>query len=290
MKSYWERIKKGQNKVVYDTMLKSNDILRADMDQYLQEKHSRMGQEKLTPEMKAQRLLEYVTTYGKVPIVGSQTVIDQYKFDMGMYWTSIKGGHNKVVYDTMLKSNDILRHDMERYLQKKQSREKLSPETKAQRLLEYVTTYGKVPPGKSQMVIDQYKFDMFSYWTSIKSGKNKVVYDTMLESNDILRHDMNRYLQEKQSRMLKETLTPETKAQRLMEYVTTYGKVPTRNSQSVIDQYKFDMGMFWTRIKCGKHKYHTMLKSNDILRADMERYQSKKRKADSISGSDEDEQ
>lgn len=145
-------------------------------------------------------------------------------------------------------------------------------------LIQYVTSNNRVPP--SDFV--QSGCNIGYFWSNVKQGKHKTLYESILSTNPILRADMDRVVLLRDLKSQTVSLTPEQKGQYLLMYVNREGRVPT---ESCVD-FGFNIGTFWGNIKQGNHKlyYQSVLSSNSILREDMERLlERRKRKADEIS-------
>lgn len=124
-------------------------------------------------EWKAAQLLAYVDLHGKAPL---KSYVDGFR--MGQWWNNLMHGcQSKHIYESLLQSNAILKseHDRLQALKAvKVSQTQLTPEYKAQALLAYVETYGKVP---SAVYIQD--FPMGVWWQNIKQGKSKNIYETL---------------------------------------------------------------------------------------------------------------
>ena len=160
-------------------------------------KKKKKGKEELTPEQKAELLITFVKEYKRVP-----KQKQEYKdFKIGVFWTSIKcTGRHKELYDTKLKNNSILKEDYDKTQQfkEKKGEEELTPEQKADLLIEFVEKYKRVPKKTKE-----YKdFKIGSFWGTVKQGHNKELYDTKLKNNSILKdaYDKLQQLKEEKKR------------------------------------------------------------------------------------------
>jgi len=137
---------------------------------------------------------------------------------------------------------------------------RLDPFEKAKRLLEYVNREGRVPPLRH---VD-FGFHIGQFWRSIKLGHCTEIYNSLLASNTTLRSDMDRYLDSRAA-----ALTPKNKCDFLLEYVNREGRVPPQGHK----EFGFRIGLFWNSMKQGQNRglYDSLLVSNSILRADMNR-------------------
>ncbi len=64
---FWDCIKQGQCKEIYENILLQNDILREDYERCQKIKEEKKGKHQLTTEEKAEILLEFVEEKKKVP-------------------------------------------------------------------------------------------------------------------------------------------------------------------------------------------------------------------------------
>lgn len=152
---------------------------------------------KLTPEDKAQALLAYVEKHGNVPPYSFVHV-----FAMGVWWQAIKHGRSKNIYETLLQSNTILKFDFDRLQVSRETKAlqtQLTPEDKARALLAYVEKHRKVP--LQSYVVDGFRMD--AWWHFIMQGQSKTIYETLLQSNTILKSEYERVQALKAAKALK---------------------------------------------------------------------------------------
>ena len=130
---------------------------------------------KLTPNDKALLLLKLVSTYNRKP--NHKEIFEGFKAHV--FWDSIKQGKNNDIYENILKHNPILREDYEK------TKSKLKIEDKAKILLELVNLQKRLPKWKENyMGVNIYRF-----WSEIKQGANRKVYEEILSKNSILKFD-----------------------------------------------------------------------------------------------------
>ena len=195
--AFWDNIKQGQMKEIYDTKLKHNSILKDDYDHIQQLKEEKKGKELLTPEQKGEILITFVEEYKRIP-----KQKEEYKdFKIGQFWDSIKQGRMKEIYDTKLKNNSILKDDYERVQklqEEKKGKEELTPEQKGELLITFVKEYKRIPKKT-----EEYKnFKIGQFWSDIKQGHNKELYETKLKHNFILKENYERVQQIKEDKKM----------------------------------------------------------------------------------------
>jgi uncharacterized protein (DUF736 family) len=175
---FWDNVKQGRNFELYNTLLSTNDILRADYERVQKEKEAKAKKDIKMPEEKARILLKWVEKEGRAP--PTKLVVEG--VTLGTLWDTIKNrGSHKELYRTILSLNDILRADYE-------GEGKVTPEEKARTLLIWVEKEGKAPP--CMLIVDGMKLGQL--WMNVKSGFCEKLYRTLLSTNDILRADYER--------------------------------------------------------------------------------------------------
>lgn len=190
---FWTNIKSGQHKIIYETILCKNDILKADYNKTKQ---------KITPKEKANLLLKFVEINKRVPKRNETFEENGIIIKIGQFFHDIKQGKNKTIYETILSKNDILRIDYEKTEKVREEKgrekreEKITPKEKANLLLKFVKINKRVPKKRELFEKDGIIIKIGRFWTSIKSGQHKIIYETILSKNNILRIDYNN-LQEK---------------------------------------------------------------------------------------------
>lgn len=250
---YWNSIKHGHNKDIYESMLRHNDKLRTNYEKCQELKATNAEQPKKTSIQMGYELLEYMATHDKPPISKSK---------LGIFWSNIKQGHNRNIYESMLRHNDKLRTNYEKCQTLKAikaERSKKTPMEMGHELLAYMKTHDK-PPHVNKSALGL-------FWNSIKQGSNKIVYETLLKFNEKLCTDYDKTQALKLERANQPKKSPTDKGHELLEYV--------RINESCPPATRHALSAFWRRIKDGQHKriYETMLKSNDILRNNYEKAQ-----------------
>jgi hypothetical protein len=195
---FWASIKQGQSKKSYENKLSKNEILKADYDRVQKLKQEKKGKETLTPDFKADLLLEFVKENKRLPKNG-----EEYKgFKIRKFWDHIKQGDKKKLYEDKLSKNEILKADYDRVQklkQEKEGKETLTLDFKADLLLEFVEENKKVPKQG-----EEYKgVKIGRFWDNIKQGRSKELYENKLSKNEILKADYDRVQKLKQEKKAK---------------------------------------------------------------------------------------
>jgi DNA gyrase inhibitor GyrI len=251
---FWSNIKMGQSKAVYDSILSSNSILKAEYEktQTKQEEKKRRG--KQSPQEKGDQLIAWVEKNGRVP---------KYTEEYGVYWNSIKQGHSKDLYISFLAKHPILKanyEDAHKKKEEKKEKEQQSPREKADQLILWVEDHGRVPKNSEEWG---------RYWNHIKQGVNKSIYDSQLSVHPILRGNYEKTQRIKESKIGVKKQSPQDKGKQFLMWVEEHGRVP-KNSE--------EWGVYWTNAKKGQSKaiYESILSTHPILQADYELSQKKR--------------
>jgi hypothetical protein len=194
----WSNIKMGHSKELYQTLLSTCPLLRADYERAEQEREEKKGKEQKTPEEKGRILMEWVEQEQRVP---------PYKqvyqgVQVGVLWNNIKRGQSKELYRTLLSTHPILKADYERVEKEREEKKEKglkTPEEKARMLLEWVEQEQRVPPQSLEW--KGVKLGLF--WNHVKSGQSKELYQTLLITNPLLQADYDRVQLLKQQKQKK---------------------------------------------------------------------------------------
>jgi superfamily II DNA or RNA helicase len=116
--SFWYMIVRGHSATIYKTMLSANPILRDDYIKRHAMYEENKSKDKMTPEEKANKLLQFVEVNQRYPKY-SDTDVDG--INMNLYWNGIKQGDNKKIYASILSHNQILRDEYERSQHRKRN-------------------------------------------------------------------------------------------------------------------------------------------------------------------------
>jgi predicted metal-binding transcription factor (methanogenesis marker protein 9) len=189
---FWRCIKYGHNTFIYDTVLSKNIILKEEYDRFQEQQEENKDKETLSPEKKTSLLLEFVDKVNRCPKVAEE----YQECNVGSFWRCIKYGANKQIYDTILSKHQILKEEYERFQKQREEnkdKETLSPKEKATLLLEFVEKYLRYPKDKEEY--QEVKLGIF--WSGIKYGTNKEIYDTILSKHQILKEEYERFQKHK---------------------------------------------------------------------------------------------
>ena len=213
-----------------------------------------------TIEQKVMELLQWVEINQKTPIKEHKELFSDGS-NIGIFWQTIKDDQKieQTPYD-LLKSNPILMCSYQNSQNMRQT--KLTPEQKVMKFLQWVETNQKLPTRKpNELFSDGSKISNF--WFRIKSDQKieQPPFD-LLKSNPILMLAYQKY--QKSKLIIK--LTPEQKVMKLLQWVETNQKPPTRSNELFSDGA--NISSFWDGIKQQQkieQPPFDRLKSNPIL-------------------------
>jgi predicted ArsR family transcriptional regulator len=265
---FWNRVKEGHCKTVYDSILSQNELLRADYDRMVKEREEKVGKTVLSPEEKARTLVRWVDEKKRMPKITEE--VDGW--NIGHFWNAVKQGKSKSVYESILSQNKLLRTNYEKTMKRREAKigkPVLSPEEKANALVSWVDEKKRVPKTHE---VDSWNIGFF--WTNVKQGHCKSVYESILTQNELLRADYDKTMKEREAKVGKTILSPEEKARTLVRWVDKENRVPKRTK----DVDGWNISQFWTNVKHGQCKsvYDSILSKNDVLRVDYEKTMKKR--------------
>ena len=257
--SFWGNIKRGTTYIsIYKSNLSKIKILRDNYEDYQIYKENKI--EDISIEEKGRLLIDFVDKNLRTPknseIIGT--------FKISLFWTSIKSGINKNLYESTLSKNEILKNDYERYIRIKKSKPVyISINEKADLLLKFVKENSRVPVKSEKM--DSFKVEDF--WKKIKYADSSEIYNSVLCKNSILKDDYLKYKNYKKNKA--KTIAINEKGKFLLQFVEDNSRVPFKTESA----YGFDIGAFWGSIKQKNSKdlYETMLSKNSFLQSDYDK-------------------
>jgi len=249
--TFWNSIKQGKSVIIYESILSTHSILRADYENTQEKREEKKGMTQLSSQERGELLIAWVEEHKRVPIRSEE---------WGVYWHSIKQGQSKTIYDSLLSTNTILRSDYEKtqgIKEERKGKEKQSPQEKGHQLIAWVNKHGRAPKNT-----EEYS----EYWRSIKHGYSNNVYISILSEHPILKADYDAMQEKKEEKKGMTQLSPQERGKLLIAWVEEHGRVPKRSEEH---------GMFWTRVKHGQSKaiYDSLLSTNTILRSDYNKTQ-----------------
>ena len=247
---FWNTIKKGYNKNIYDTILSKNEFIKNDYKRYLKVKDSKKDKIKVTSEQKAHLIVKYVVEHNKLPPRHKE--YEGVKF--GQFWSNVKQGQHKRLYQTILSKNEFLRTNYNTYLESKENKkETLTPEQKSYLLIKFIDEYTRIPKQKEEYG----GVKIGSFWYNMREGDNKQFYDKLLSRVEILKNDYDKYLESKKTRKNRAVVMDE-KIRLLFKFVNEFKKMPKTN-----EEYEgVKIGTFW---KQSYKKYESVLSTNKIV-------------------------
>jgi len=273
--NFWHVIKYGLHQELYINVLSNNKILKEDYERLKIVQKNKEEKGELTNEEKIDSLLEYVNNNKKAP---PRTAVCKYKnivWNIGQFWNHIKHGANEDIYKEKLCKNDILKEAYEkRQKVKEENKEKedLTIEEKCKELLKFVQTNNRVPTlTEIHKVIkndEEIDFHIGSFLHHIKHGSHKEMYDTILSKNELIKEVYEKRIKTNEANKNKRTLTPQEKAEALLEYIESNKKLPGQKTKHTYKTVDFKIGNFLNSIRHGFHKdiYKNMLSQNPLLK------------------------
>jgi superfamily II DNA or RNA helicase len=246
-----------------------------------------LNRKKFTPEEKGEYLLEYVNKENKVPLQKyiHKIVIDEieYEISLGRFYSSLKSGQSIEILDNLINRSDIIKQDVEDYFKYKDEKKKeFTVEEKGTYLLEYVNKENKLPSSKyiHKVIIDnkEYEINLGQFYTGLKYGYNNKLLIDLINKNNIIKQDIERYNNTKEEKKSEKEFTLEEKTKYLLEYVIKENKVPLQKYIHKIlienKEYEINLGQFYSSLKAGQSKeiLINLISKNDIIKQDVERY------------------
>jgi hypothetical protein len=108
--SFWIHIKQGINKDLYNEHLSKIIIFKEHYERLQKLKEEKKDIRELTPLEKIEALIEY----NKIPKTEEKYTYKGIKFQIGIFWDSIKQGKNKKLYEQYLSKISIFKENYER--------------------------------------------------------------------------------------------------------------------------------------------------------------------------------
>ena len=251
---YWNSIKQGYSIDLYRSFLAEHPILKADYENAQQRKEENKKKTKLSQQEKAEQLITWVEENKRVPKRSEEN---------GEFWIHIKHGQSNAIYESILYTNLILRSDYEKthvIKEENKRKEKQSQQYKCEQLIAWVGEHNRVPKRSEEWGV---------YWYSIKYGKSKTIYESLLSTYSILKADYDNTKEKQEENNKKTKLSPQESGEQLIAWVEEHGRVPKQSEE---------YGKFWNNIKQGVNKalYTLLLCTHPILRADYDLMQQKR--------------
>jgi len=261
---FWDKIKQGQNRDIYLSIISKNKLLSDDYEKTQKIKEEKRGQKEMTIEDKANVLLSFVDREKRIP--KQNKVVDGFK--IGAFWSRMKQGKtHSDIYLSILSKNKLLSTDYEKTQKIKEEKrgKEMSQEDKANFILYFVDREKRIP--KQNEMVDGFKIGTF--WANMKQGKTR--YLSILSKNKLLSDDYEKTQKIKDENIGKEKMTTEDKANVLLLFVDREKRVTKINE--VVDGFK--IGVFWNGIKQGSNRdiYMSILSKKPILSDDYEKTQ-----------------
>lgn len=266
LNTFWNNIVKQGSKI-YKDILSKNEFIKKEYERRVKLKYENSLIKKLTTTEKAYLLIQYTNDNNHPPPL----LVTLNGINIGNFWGHIKCGDHKFIYDTILSKNNILKKAYESVQELRKQKEEnglLSIEEKCKLLLEFVNEKNIIPTQKEVYK----KCYIGSFWSSIKGGSNKKVYNTILNINPLLKEDYNKIQVLKENKKINKIYTADEKGELLLKYVNEHESVPPFSYKLDLDGNIINIGNFWDAIKQGKNKstWETKLLSNEILKKNYE--------------------
>ena len=265
----WEKIKAGQHKELYKSILSGNDLIREYMERLYIERVNKALIPKLSVDQKADGLVQFVVEHNRVPKYDEMYTYKNIEYNVGEFLDGIKQGKNNTIRDKLCIANPVIKLDLEKFLLRKQerdSKEKLTLEEKAKHLLDFVKDNQRTPH-----FLEETTFKIGQFWYGIKQGHNKEFYQAKLSSNEILKGEYDKAIKERLERADKPTYNPYEKGEILIDFVNKNSRHPSNK-----EMYKdIKVGQLWQFIKAGGHKevYDSLLVHNVFLKQNFDEVQ-----------------
>ncbi len=251
-------------------LLSTNDILKQNLDEYLENKHKI----KFTQKEYCELLFKYVEEFGKIPC--RREIYRNRAIGAWLQWKKckFKRDNNDEIY-TLLLTNNVIKKCFDNYLVNKNKNEnkiKLTQIEWHKLLLEYIDKFKKIP---KQTEI--YKNCAIGNWLSNKKQKIQSRDDKiykLLANDNILKKNLDKYLINKTKDKIK--LTKEEWYNLLLKYVEKFEKMPCYKSK--YNNYNIGAWFHCTqknKIKRGNIEAYDMLSKNQIIKKYLDKYISK---------------
>jgi superfamily II DNA or RNA helicase len=232
-----------------------------------------MGKSDKIQEMikkKADALIEFVNINNNIPKWSEKFR----EFKIGKWWSAIKQGLCRNIYNSVLSKNPILSADYEKAQKIKEDKKgikKISLEDKAKELIKFVNDENRIPTQTQD-------FGKFWHNTKNRKGRYLEIYQTILSKNPILSADYEKSQKIKEDKKGKDEMTVEDKAKEVIKFVNVEKRAPKQREVIYINIYPFQIGSFWNAIKHGQSSeiYKSVLSKNPILFAEYEKAKRKR--------------
>jgi hypothetical protein len=268
--SFWDNIKQGQYKKLYNDSLSGIEIFREDYERIQNLKEEKKYKKELTSLEKIEALIEFYEKYNKIPKKEEKYTYKEIQFKIGAFWSSIKQGRCKKLYNDYLSKIHIFKEDYERIQnlkEKKKDKRELTPLEKIEALKEY----NKIPKQSEKYTYKEIQFNIGSFWNFIQQGIHKHLYDKYLSRIHIFREDYERIQNLKEKKKDKRELTPLEKIEAIIEY----NKIPKQSEKYTYKDIQFNIGKLWNFITQGGNEklYNDYLSDIYIFKQDFNRVQ-----------------
>jgi hypothetical protein len=202
---FWKNLKSRQNKELLECLISKSNIIKEEYEKYKEYKEEKKDKKEFTPKEKGKYLLDYVIEYEELP---SRSFVlkfeDGNEIQLGSFWTSLKSGNNKDLLECLISKSNIIKEEYEKYKEykeEKKDKKEYTPKEKSKYLLDYVIEYEELPTSNFILELeDGSEVKLGSFWTGLKSGKNKEVLDDLISKSDIIKEDYERYLKNKEEK------------------------------------------------------------------------------------------
>jgi hypothetical protein len=203
---FWNDIKQGRNKHLYELYLSKIDIFREEYERFKNLKEEKKSNLKLTAEEKIKGLVDFYENYHILP-----KQLDVYKYKginikIGRMLDCIKQGYHKDLYEQYLSKIDIFREEYERFKnlkEEKKSNLKLTAEEKIKGLVDFYENYHILPKQLEVYKYEDVKYKIGKFWSSIKEGGHKELYNKYLSKISIFKEEYERVQKLKEEKKLK---------------------------------------------------------------------------------------
>jgi hypothetical protein len=194
---FWNNIKKGQSKELYEQYLSKKNIFEKDYQRVQNLKEEKKDKRQLTPLEKIEALIEY----NKIPKTIDIYTYKNIEFNIGRFWSKIKY-YNEKLYKEYLSGIKLFEKDYQKtqiLKQEKKDKRELTPLEKIEALIEY----NKIPKRSHIYTYKEIEFQIGSFWDKIKQGRNKNLYEKYLSNIDMFNKDYERAQKLKEVKKLK---------------------------------------------------------------------------------------
>ena len=254
--------------------LSENDIIKKELNRYLQCKDINKCKERLTWSQSKNIIIQFIENKRRIP-----TEKEKFKeHSIGKWLSDQKKKIISIESNIYIKlsNNKIIKNELDRYLQYKEKNKdkvKLTWDESKNLLFQFIEKEGTIPLWK-----DNYETYKIGQWFNDQKKRiNQDIY-TKLSENKIIKNELDRYLQYKEKNKDKVKLTWDESKNLLFQFIEKEGTIPLWK-----DNYEtYNIGQWFNdqkkKINSIESDIYKKLSENEIVKKELDRYLQNKKK------------